>query len=112
MMLCPECGEESIRYQEAQHQRDELEREISHLKERLIAQHEGDLTERESYWSAATMKARAEIITLKEQARGKVYQMCVHHAVLNSAWPTILVESAPPPIQVCPICEAAAKKTP
>ena len=82
----------------------ELEREISHLNERLIAQHESDLTERESYWAAEALKARAKIIALGGNARGKVYRMCVKHETLNSTWPTILVESVPPP---CPICEAA-----
>ena len=44
-----------------------LERELNHLNERLIAQHEGDLTERESYWAAETLKARAELSALKAE---------------------------------------------
>ena len=97
-------GNEGQEYVEAADLIVQLEREIAHLNERLIAQHEGDLTERESYWAAETLKARAEIIALGGNARGKVYRICVKHETLNSTWPTILVESVPPP---CPICEAA-----
>ena len=44
-----------------------LHDELSHLNERLIAQHEGDLTERESYWCTETVKARLEVYALKAQ---------------------------------------------
>ena len=53
---------------------------------------------------------KAQLAECEQDARGKVYQMCVKHQ--NSAWPMFSVTYSAPPIQVCPICDAAIDALP
>ena len=67
-----------------------------------------DMVESRILLMAELAALKAQLAKYKEDARGKVYEMCDRH--LNAVWPMLQVTYAPPPVRVCPICNAEGSK--